>query len=188
MKKLLILVLVFGLTSMASADLVFTINDGEPQPDEITMCPSDDLELDLHLDGGTIVGYQLTYSLSNEQAEFVLPAPDSPPQYGVVFPWQSMFAGKVNGYDGDGVMSWVEITANNFMAANGPLDLMENLWIHCLEPTDVVLEIRVSGATVIDGETIPNGTLLHTLTIHQIPEPATMLLLGLGGLFLRRRK
>jgi hypothetical protein len=30
--------------------------------------------------------------------------------------------------------------------------------------------------------------VLDTIAIHQIPEPATMLLLGLGGLLLRRRK
>jgi hypothetical protein len=33
------------------------------------------------------------------------------------------------------------------------------------------------------------GTLLDTLTIHQVPEPTTLALLGLGGLLaLRRRK
>jgi hypothetical protein len=32
------------------------------------------------------------------------------------------------------------------------------------------------------------GVIEDTLTIHQIPEPTTIALLGLGGLLLRRRK
>jgi hypothetical protein len=33
-----------------------------------------------------------------------------------------------------------------------------------------------------------DGTLLDTLIIHQVPEPVTIALLGLGGLLLRRRR
>jgi hypothetical protein len=65
---------------------------------------------------------------------------------------------------------------------------MDGLVIHCLDTTDVILTVRVTENTVINGETIPIDTVLHTLTIHQIPEPATMALLGLGGLFLLRRR
>jgi hypothetical protein len=32
------------------------------------------------------------------------------------------------------------------------------------------------------------GSPQDTIIVHQIPEPTTMLLLGLGGLLLRRRK
>lgn len=35
---------------------------------------------------------------------------------------------------------------------------------------------------------IAEGTLIDTILVKQIPEPATLALLGLGGLFLRRRK
>ena len=44
-------------------------------------------------------------------------------------------------------------------------------------PTDVVVNLYNSTFAVVD-----------TITIHQIPEPITFGLLGLGGLFLRRRK
>jgi hypothetical protein len=181
MKKLLVVVLVLGMASVASADLIFTLN-GEPQPPEITITPSDTITLDLHLaTGENILQYQLMYELSNEQAEFLID--------GVVFPWESLAAGKLGNYDDDGIMSWVEFAASNlFSAAPGPLDLMDGLVIHCLDTTDVILTVRVTENTVINGETIPIDTVLHTLTIHQIPEPATMALLGLGGLFLLRRR
>lgn len=178
MKKLLILMLVLGLTSLASADLVFTVN-GELQPEEITLYPSDEIVLDLHLtEGQTILQYQLMYELSNEQAEFITE--------GIVFPWASMFAGKIYS-EGPG---FVEISASNFMmSVPGPLDLMDGLVIHCLEATDVVLTVtNTSDNTTINGEVIPAGTLMHTLVIHQIPEPATIALLGLGGLLMLRRQ
>jgi hypothetical protein len=155
---------------------------GDPQPAEITIVTSELITLDLHLaTGEDILQYQLKYELSNEQAEFLVD--------GVVFPWESIAAGKLN-YDGDGaIISWVEIMASNlFSAADGPLDLMDGLVIHCLDTTDVILTVTVSENTEINGEVIPIDTVLHTLTIHQIPEPATMALLGLGGLFLLRRR
>lgn len=59
--------------------------------------------------------------------------------------------------------------------------LVDNIKFHCdgynQIPTDVTLSVFDS-----------SGTLLDTQVIHQIPEPITIALLGLGGLFLRRRK
>lgn len=198
MKKLLILMLVLGMTSLAGADLIFTIDD-VCQPDEITLCWTgigpgqpypDEVVLGLQLAAGqNILAYQITYTLSNEQAEFVLPAPGSPPQYGIDFPWASVAPGKVNAYDGEGIMSWVEIAADNlFTPVAGPLDLMDGLILHCLDPTPVTMTVVVSARTEIDGSVIPVDTVLHTLSIVQVPEPMTLALLGLGGLLLRRRK
>ena len=44
------------------------------------------------------------------------------------------------------------------------------------------------GIVTIDLHDTNFGNVVDTLTINQIPEPITMALLGLGGLFLRRRK
>ncbi len=161
-----------------------------PQPAEKTINVGDLIELDLELSAGqTILKYLLRYELSNEQAEFVFPAPASPPTYGVVFEWGSMFTGKVNTYDNVDVMSWVNLAADNFSGpASAPLDLMNGLIVRCLEETDVVLTVSTYGATQIDGTPVPVDTVMHTLTIHQIPEPATIALLGLGSLFLMRRR
>ena len=184
MRKILVLMLVFCMTSLASADLIFTVN-GQPQDPSIDppLYPSDTIELDLHLAAPeTLLKYTLTYELDNEQAEFLID--------GIVFDWASMFPGKVDDYDQDGIISWVTIVADNFMQpVAGPQDLMHGLIVHCLDDTDVVMTVTVTGATVIDNETVPVGTEMHSLLIPQIiPEPMTIALLGLGGLLLRRRK
>lgn len=190
MKKFLVLLIVFCLASMAQAGLVFTVN-GAPQPAEIDLNPSEILELDLELTAGsTIAGYQLMYTLSNEQAELIddgasVSYPDiEEPMTDIEFPWASFMAGKVNSRDDVGVRSWVEITASNFgNYSAGPLVLMRELYVHCLEETDVILTIV--GVADLDG--VEGVAVDHTLIIHQ-PEPMTIALLGLGGLFLRRRK
>ncbi len=51
----------------------------------------------------------------------------------------------------------------------------------CYDLGDVTLRL-------MDSPIAAAGTVLDTLTVHQIPEPMTFALLGLGGLFLRRRK
>ena len=181
MKKLLVLLMVLGMTSFAGADLIFTIN-GEPQPDTIYLQPSETVELDLELaQGETVQCYQVTYELSNEQAEFLTS--------GTVFPWGSLAPGKINAQDGTAPVSWVEIAADNlFSGSPGPLVLMQGLILHCTDPTPVVMTVTVSERTIIDGQEIPIGTVLHTLEIIQVPEPMTIALLGLGGLLLRRRR
>ena len=195
MKKLLILVLVLGMTSMANAGLIFTVN-GEEQGPEITIGPSDIIELDLELSAGSnIMGYAISYSIEGyaDLAELITDGATgsypgiTEPMTDIEFPWGSDLDGKVN--NDPPPSDYVEITAGNFFnPSDGPLTLMEELYLHCLDCGDVVLTIAAYGNSVIDGQTIPGGTTLHTLTIHQVPEPATMLLLGLGGLFLRRRK
>ena len=54
--------------------------------------------------------------------------------------------------------------------------LLTSVLFHCDGPGDVTF-------AVVD----ENGEILDTQVIHQIPEPMTLVLLGLGGLFLRRR-
>jgi len=55
------------------------------------------------------------------------------------------------------------------------VDLLD---FHCTGPEDVILLL---GST-------PGGSQFDTQVIHQVPEPMTIVLLGLGGLFLRRRR
>jgi hypothetical protein len=178
MKKLLILTLVLGLASVANAHLIFTVN-GQPQDPKIDppLYPSQTIELDLELSADeTIHGYQLSYALSNPQAELLWD--------GVVFPWASAVPGKTLNTS----PQYGEITATQFLMdeVQGPLVLMQGLIVHCLEATDVILEIYGEVTYVAGGDSIPIEP--HTLLIPQIPEPMTIALLGLGGLLLRRRR
>jgi len=78
--------------------------------------------------------------------------------------------------------------------------LMQGLMFHCDEPTDVTISLVAAGqgitrleyndAKQVIGQTTiyAAGTVLDTIIVHQIPEPMTMSLLGLGGLALLRRR
>ena len=190
MKKLIVLVMVFGLATAANATLVDAVNaafefslGGLPQPDEVTIIcdePSGQIVLDLKLlDGHTTGGFQFDYRLSNAQAELLatnVVLSDAFDQ------GLSVMSSSAQNYEFGGAQVF-----NADLA--GPITMMDQLVLHCLEATDVILTIVSTATSVIDGTTYyDTGVTVHTLTIHQVPEPATLALLGLGGLLLRRRK
>ena len=194
MKKLLVLMLVLGIASMASAGLAnLTVNGvllaDLTIPGEITIEPSDWIELDMELPVGFGLG-DFQISLSNAQAHL----DDTGvafstqyvsmyiPTYGNVYaPWGLAWMGDVAGLQDD---------AQHFSLGGGNLPptltgfdemVMSGLMLHCDELTEVIVTLEeYMGAGVFE--------LRDSLIIHQIPEPMTMAFLGLGGLFLRRRK
>jgi len=78
--------------------------------------------------------------------------------------------------------------------------LMQGLMFHCEEPTDMTISLLAAGQGItrleydanknVIGQTViyQPGQILDTIVVHQIPEPMTMSLLGLGGLALLRRR
>ena len=184
MKKLLVLMLVLGLASVASAEFSAQISvNGDPEPidSEITILISEHLELDIWTDSGIdpfggkpvmLVCDILCGDISGGQS---------------VHPAFTMMGLTV---DNDDVIPpegeqgiWGTILNASFDPVPPGTMLANFIDFHCIQgPGDCIISLY----EVIEGAGV--GVLYDQVTIHQIPEPASMLLLGLGGLLLRRRK
>jgi hypothetical protein len=167
MKKLLILMLVLGMASAANAALSLAgpteINEG----DTVTIQISSDSTVDdgCYLDFGYVS--EGGFELSNPRFLYpyppiiIPPYPPIPPPYNDIIEFALLFASAPGEVVTPGVWFEVDLT--------------------CLKAdVDVFVEMYDSAAPY---------ALIDSLTIHQVPEPMTLVLLGLGGLFvLRRRK
>jgi len=169
MKKLVVLALVLSMATMASAALTVV---GAPAGD---MTVGDTFTLSIYSDGAT---------LANDDVQLSISGPGS----------LDLSAG-INYQDGgltvgDG-FGWVDDIENGTMwmdfakqaAGDPPVfpaimtgTALDGLVFTCTGEGDVTLTLFGPA----------NGTY-DTVVITQVPEPITMTLLGLGGLFLRRR-
>jgi hypothetical protein len=190
MKKLLIFMMVLGMASVANAVLLISVDGVVDPPDtEIELFPTETVVIDIMGDNrnqpeafalivqgpGSIAGHSMLYpgTLADYQEleEFAAGAGMTPAEF------LAALAGM--GYPGASDMSYM-----NFADAVAPLDklqgkLVDEIIFHCEAYGEVTL-------TLVDAATFT--VVEDTQGIHQIPEPMTVLLLGLGGLFLRRRK
>lgn len=176
MKNLLALALVLGMAGIASAGLTLVREDTGPGM----------ANLSIQLDTGNIKAYKLGLQWDDERVVTDYAA--------VEFPATFDFAGKVQALGKAGELpNYGEITAGQFLspAVEAPVTLMRNLGINwlALAPGEVATLTVVSlGGTTIDNVAIPAGEPLLSIDVVGIPEPMTFGLLGLGALFLRRRK
>jgi hypothetical protein len=186
MKKLLVLMMVLGMASMASAALQLSINGDKQATDAtIDMVPSGELILDVWTDAqisagvGEWPGWALMcntaqatisggVSMFTAEAGLVI-IDDIVTNYGMPAPV---------GHNGVGGMILITGSIPNVPALATIFDLIN---LPCEGPGDVVVTLYGTNDYV---ELIYQDSVV----IHQIPEPITMALLGLGGLFLRRRK
>jgi hypothetical protein len=170
MKKLLVLTLVLGLASLASAALTLSVN-GQVAPDEITINISDTVTIDLMAGAENVDAFVDTYWEANGNFEILNVREGDVEAQG---DFQFYIDGPVpyNGALSIGVKSaWGPETPK----VAGTLMLFD---LHCLGEGDVYIELFDAAG----------GSVADSLTIHQVPEPATMALLGLGALVLRRKK
>jgi hypothetical protein len=166
MKKLLILMLVLGMTSTASAALTWSTS-------ALTMNPTDVVTVQIH--GSTD-----------------LPYPGGPawvgndPSPGGVASITSISALANAGGDAEvsdptatGWPGWWTINA---------LDVTAPFTIAPGAQWDVVITAAAAGTYVIGTDSYGSDGADDLLTITVVPEPMTIALLGLGGLFLMRRR
>lgn len=185
MNKLLVVMLVLGMAGMANATLMLSVDDvNNPAETTINLKMSETVKIDIageapyDAPGQFYLGIKLgglgslnidnvtiPYAGNSKQVAWI--DSTAAPGLGIINPFVSVYL-----YD------LVE-PGNPLKPLSGKL--VDNIIFHCdgydpMNP-DVTL-ILLSGA----------GQPLDTQIIHQIPEPMTVALLGLGGLFLRRRK
>jgi hypothetical protein len=182
MKKLLVLMMVLGIAGAANAALLISVDGMVDPPDsQIEIMESDWVTIDIWGDGQT------------DPSEFYLGLALEGPASLDIAGAEILYTGNDKYLDpGDddyiagllGIQIPYYLIGLNDVPAVGtpkvPLEgtLVDGIRLHC----DGVGEVTL---ILTDNE----GTILDTQVIHQIvPEPMTLGLLGLGGLFLRRRK
>ena len=198
MKKILVLFigLVLAANAFATADLNFSLQVGGE--DEITLEPSDTVYLDVYVTDISAQGMafsntgEVTITITGN-ASFIQ---NDDFTYGNAF-WPDF--GTVNHqYVSSKVLriqaGYVSGTQTTMldMALDGIA--LDHIGVHCDGIGDVTISVATGGAWG-NPQYWLGGTLYSDsddtatgMTIHQTPEPMTIALLGLGGLFLRKRK
>jgi hypothetical protein len=180
MKKLLVVLMVLSIATIANAGLVIS---GAPT----TMTPSGTADLSIvgsglsnpFIDAYIVVQGPATLAGGNLDYTYGLSAWTLYTADDTYVPW-------MQGVMGDDTIQQVgDITFSDTTIPTTPVvgTLLDTLAIHCDGPGTVTISLVTMSD---DGMSV--ATTWDTETILQTPEPMTMCLLGLGGLFLRRRK
>lgn len=168
MKKVLALLLVFGMASLANATIVLSV-DGDTTVSAVTLSESESVLIDIHSDDGTAYGAWLGIADSSTDGEWVgnmskyAAAGGDASYYSYGAYWWKVSA---SGTPTSGVVTAGKHFEIEFRCASG-------------EPANTVVIKLMNNAS---------SSELDRVTVSQIPEPMTIGLLGLGGLFLRRRR
>ena len=168
LKKLLVLSLVLGLAGVANATFSLTLG-GSTAPDEYTMTVCDSVVIDVSSSTAGISDTTFLELLGSDYGEWAGSM--------TIFP----AAGSMSGADPD----WLGYVDTWKLQSSDPVSYLAGthfaILFHCKAPGDVTINLYDENWTY---------PTIDSITIHQIaiPEPMTVALLGLGGLFLRRRK
>ena len=185
MKKMLLVVLtVLAMATVANAALTAKISVNgvvDPPDTSIRLLPSQEVIIDIHawndvsaavsialLQGPATLTKGANFWAWEQSNWYEMPAAEKP-DYIAAFTDMG-YLDITNIYYGD-----IVDASDPFTTPNGRV--FDGLVFHCEGLGEAVL-------TLFD----PDLGVLDSQQIHQIPEPLTFALLGLGGLFLRRRK
>lgn len=175
MRKLLILMLVLGLASLADAAILELSVDGDTGVDEVTILKSSTITIDVACTGSVDEDeFWLGLEPVDGSGEWYRETATiyQPPEYPEGPALDLAFS---DGGFGD---LWFYVYKEK-----ATIGSKEGVWFdvvyHCTSPDgDVLINLYDEGG----------GTVEDSILVHQIPEPATIALLGLGSLFLLRRR
>ncbi|MBN1124271.1 MAG: PEP-CTERM sorting domain-containing protein [Sedimentisphaerales bacterium] len=160
MKKLLIPILVLGIAGMASAGLIFTMNE-----DVLT------------IEGEDVFGFLLEIKLVDVGADMGTLQLDTS---NITFPTPFDLPGRVQNIRPDGL--YYELMVSNIFGGPESGVMVDGITWTGQGVADLVVIFPYSGLAIWPGH--PVGELYR----YHIPEPASMVLLGLGTLLVRRRR
>jgi hypothetical protein len=178
MKKLLVLIVIASLTTLANGMLLQISAGGDPDPVDSTIILQEQsgyISLDIWSpDGWLSDADNLYFGLVVSPAMGTItggvmhipPAPDGAMMIGDDL---SEFFGNPGIYG----------QLMCYTVGGGPGIFVDGIEFHCEGAGDAVISLITTDFTTY--------TVHDTLTIHQIPEPATIVLLSLGGLLLRKK-
>ena len=185
MKNVLIVFTVLAMASVANATLSLSFNGATDVPDsEMKLKPSEMAVIDVHSLNEKAVWTNIivVQGLGSADLSAMSIIDLGIGQFIMDVSADADFRAFVIGL---GYIDPVAITYSELIHVSGePMPIpngvmIDGIKLHCEgAPGDVIV-------TLLDGAL---GDRLDQMVIHQIPEPITLSLLGLGGLFLRRRK
>ena len=149
--------------------------DGQTDIEEVSISLSETAELGIYAEEEW-TAYEIAIQLSNSNAILDISGISD----GVWWP-------EPGPYVKDSSDLYVDVTGGDFFGS----DAGQVIWGIELLPQmegELTISLIATGDNIVGGVTYPAGTLFDTIDVTVVPEPMTVVLLGLGGVFLRRRK